>query len=414
MPKWIDKWEGGRIAENRHGKQIYYIESERWHKGKRIERISKALGEVTIKQARAQLALFQQDPQAYATPVEHREAKYEEDERRKVEDDLAAVYLTDKLIDDFIAVKTSPNGYSGSKRKARAVCDEHAWSLKAYLKKWQEKGPLRDRDLRSVDPDEVRAFVETLGTPGRQWIVALKSLTAWLCYKPGTPKLTKEEDPARKLTVPQYQEKTQEERVQQVYDVRELEATYRHIPSQTVRDVFRIRLATGLHVSEIERISKGDCTVTPVKNGGAIAATVDVKHKSGQEHRMSVDKPTLAALRRLQAANSTGYKRFDDNDRSYRGFPTTKTLLRNMKEAHLASGIRRVVIAHLRHTQASLALEYGKLVRPTKKRGGVAPSIVADRLGHSDTSMVQRVYSGVKVPPMIVLPLKLIHPSDPD
>ena len=85
-----------------------------------------------------------------------------------------------------------------------------------------------------------------------------------------------------------------------------------------------------------------------------------------------------------------------------------------MKEAHLASGIRRVVIAHLRHTQASLALEYGKLVRPTKKRGGVAPSIVADRLGHSDTSMVQRVYSGVKVPPMIVLPLKLIHPSDPD
>ncbi len=100
------------------------------------------------------------------------------------------------------------------------------------------------------------------------------------------------------LNVAQARRLTPAEKSKKVYRPDVLRAVYRHIPNQSVRDIFRVRMSTGLHFTEIARIVRGKAHIREV-DAGVIVAVIDVTHKSGQEHRQSVDAPTLAVIRRL-------------------------------------------------------------------------------------------------------------------
>ncbi|QRO01424.1 hypothetical protein JRI60_21590 [Archangium violaceum] len=79
------------------------------------------------------------------------------------------------------------------------------------------------------------------------------------------------------------------------------EATRRTTEVQCVRDVLCIHAKTGMHGTEIERLARGEGKVVVLEEPGEIAATVTFIHKSGNVHRQSIDRQTLAAVQRLQA-----------------------------------------------------------------------------------------------------------------
>jgi hypothetical protein len=80
--------------------------------------------------------------------------------------------------------------------------------------------------------------------------------------------------------VPQARRLLPAERAKKTYPLELFEAVYRDIPNQWVHDLFRVRIATGLHVSDIARIVRGEAVVSEVDTG-EIAAVADVTHKSG-------------------------------------------------------------------------------------------------------------------------------------
>jgi len=65
----------------------------------------------------------------------------------------------------------------------------------------------------------------------------------------------------------------------------------------------------------------------------------------------------------------------------------------------------------LRHSFATRAEEEGSVVYP-KGHGGPG-ELISAVMGHTETTTRKRFYSGVRVPPMIKLPIRLVHPDDP-
>jgi len=192
-----------------------------------------------------------------------------------------------------------------------------------------------------------RPGLATFAGSHKHRIVAIKSLAAWLRWM---GLLSRAEDPTLDLSVPQAKRPTPKTRAEHVYTVKDLEQAYRHIPNPTVRALYYVRVHTGLHETEIQRIAKGDCIIRRLKDQGAIEATVDVGRKTGDIHRQSIDKGTLAMLERLQALDGE--------------WPTEKTLARNRDKAAKASGCQPVFVGFLRHTRITLAAQVGEVVLP--------------------------------------------------
>jgi integrase len=383
VPTWIGSWKGGRIAESR-GRVTFVIERS-LGSGPTRRRITKNLGHVTEAQAEAELALFNRDPLGYLTPEEKAAVEATEKAEQSRAKEEESVVLDADLIGE--CVKALRDGYGTNKPCSK----HHLYVTHAYLSRWAVSPTLHGRDLREITITELRRELSS-GQSVKHRIVALKSLTAWLRWR-GDLKM--HEDPTLALNVPQAKRLGPAEKAAKVYDIALLEKTYRALPNQAVRDVFRVRMATGLHASEIARIARGEAMIRRLGKG-PIAATVDVRHKSGHDHRQSIDAATLAALDRLRVKN---------------GLPTEKTFARSLDKAAEVTG-SPVLIGNLRHTFSTLATTCGRAVHP-QETTGVPLEMVAQIVGHQSSATTKAFYLGTDIPPMITLPLQLEHPNDP-
>lgn len=382
---WVGRWAGGRIAQGADRRRSFWL--EKMVAGRRYSlRLS---GVHTEAEAVRELVLFNESPDTYQPPdVREETARLEAAERDRA-DATSAIVLDAELIGRCIEAMCEGYGSRGP------VSRHHAFVTHSCLTDWATSPALFGRDLRRVTLAELRTQLEQWPGSRKHRIVALRSLTAWLRWRGD---LGRAEDPTIDLSVPQARRPTPRERSARVYRPEVLEATYAHIPNQTVRDLFRVRLHTGLHETEIERIAHGEGILRPLRGMGRIAATVDVPHKSGQIHRQSVDAPTLAALERLRKLDGR--------------WPTEKTLARNRATAAERSRMPPVYLGNLRHTRITLAAELGSVVYARKKAG--APlDVIARSVGHRSTATTIGHYLGEDVPPMVVVPVPLKHDEDP-
>jgi hypothetical protein len=276
----------------------------------------------------------------------------------------APVFVTDERLKLYLA-------------SIRGTVKDHRAARFAYLTAWAKLG----LDLRTVDKRALRSALATWdgGHRGRvealnafaRFLVKEGDLTAWLPLEnPRPPAPTRAE--------------------RRAYSLEELRAAYARL-SGPVRDLFLVRAATGMHHTEIAQLrgapvlsgplpDKGPAIrELPAKPKSEIAGVLQVRHKNGQPHRVSVDAATLAAALRLRDRvpdRITAWEQFDP-----------------------------LVPSNLRHTFVTLAGEVGELVAYVA--AGVDRARIAQAVGHrAGSTMIGARYDKLQVPAMIKLPLE--------
>lgn len=401
------KWAGGRIQEGVRG-TTYWIE-----KSVGGQRYSIRLkGIASEPQAVKELLLFQGDPVSYLPPETREELKRLDVAEAEA---VAKAAKADILkIDAFLIEKFTTallDGYDP--RGART--EAHIGKVHRCLSAWSTCPAIKDRDFRQVTLGELlRQLDEWHDKKAR--IAALKALTKWMRSR---DLLKRSDDPTLDLACIQARKPTPAEREAKVYPVELLELTYGHIGNQDVRDLFWLRVHCGLHESEVKRIAKGECVIRKLDGQGKIAAVVEVQHKSREPHRQAVDAPTLARIERIMKLKT---------------WPTEKTLRANRERAAAGARIEliaklgaspgktgieeavkkvpEVYVGNLRATRTTLAEEFGTVVLPKAAKKGVPLELIARTHGHSP-STAAKFYSGRSVPPMVVVPVRLVHANDP-
>ncbi|NOJ83831.1 site-specific integrase [Myxococcus xanthus] len=363
---WVGKWAGGRIRDAA-GRAVWVIERQ-WA-GRRY---SVALDAASEREALAELALWERDPDAYRT-------------RRQAALDNAPVHIDEEAVAGLLLHLTE---------KGRGLA--HRRAVRAYLSAWGEA--LAGRDLRKVQLRDLRKLLADWGTARKYRIIALKSFTAWLREE---DRLKPSEDPTLSLRVPP----AVAEKGSRIkgYSLAFVERIYGTVGSQCVRDVLCLRAKTGMHATEIARIAAGEGALRVVNDPCGIVGTVTFKHKNGRIHIVSLDAQSMAAAERLQAR---GKSPSTSSVHECLGYAAGRLSKQFPNER-----ITPLVPGELRHSFATWASECGRVVKPTSD--GVPLKMVAAVMGHLNTRTTKLFYEGVQIPPMIVLPLNLHHPKDP-
>lgn len=376
---WSGKWKGGRTFDGKDGRPVFVL--RKMVQGRAYTVHLDARSET---EAEAELALFMRDPEGYSTKREARQQQQE-----------SAVYLNAETVGRFL----------DSMRQAKTT-ERYLGNVGFYLATWAEA--LSGRDLRTVTLQELLRELARHKTARKNRITALKSFASWLREQGA---LSLAEDPTVSLKVPVTRpEKAVREKGYGIETTERLyraisgweftnfgqEATRRMTDVQCVRDVLCIHAKTGMHGTEIERLAKGEGKVAVFEDQGEIAATVTFIHKSGNVHRQSIDRQTLAAVQRLQARGAA---------------PVDSHIRRVVARACETLGIEPVHFGEYRHSFVTWASECGQEVRP--KAGGLPLAAIAAVVGHHSANTTKRFYDNVKVPPMIKIPIKLEHPDDP-
>lgn len=345
----------------------------------RGERYSLRLGTLSQPDLDAELRLFARDPAGYR------------DAQRATRTPLPSptddgVYVTPDLIEAF-----------ASQMRTDGLSEKYIQNTLHYVEDWTlgpAKHPqlgLAGKDLRKVTLQDLHNALDKWKTAKQKRIAGLKAFTAFLR---GRGTLRSADDASIDLRSIQTKPPSPRERAAKTYSVEQLEGVYRHLHLQHYRDAFRVRVCTGMHVTEIDRMASGDCELVRLEDAGEIEGTVTFVHKSGGSHTLSLDAHTYAACVRLRKLGTFGDLRNED-----------------LAEAAKKAGVRPVMLANLRHTFVTLAATRGRLVQPPA--GGVPLDIVAQIVGHHAITTTRRFYLGSYTPPMIALPLKLVHPEDP-
>lgn len=357
-------WAGGRVRVARDGSEVFIL--ERMIHG---ERFTRTLDARTEKEANAELALFDTNPDAYAGR-----------EVRKAEATKAAAVVSDALIAQLLADMAADEMSEGHKK-----------SVQSYLRKWRDV--LDGRDLRKVNLVELREALRGWSTARKYRIIALKTFTAFL-RREGL--LKPADDASMELHVPT--SKPGKPHSQRAYQIAHVEKIYREVKSQFVRDVLCVAAKTGLHQTEIDRLARGMGEVVDLEGHGEIAGTIRFKHKSGEDHVRSVDAQTLAAVRRLQVRQKA---------------PNRHAAHESIGYAAQRAQVGLINPGQLRHCFATWAQERGARKVEPAAGSGVSIHEVAAALNHKSPTTTKRYYDGVQVPAMIVVPIKLKHPEDP-
>ncbi|GHG91518.1 hypothetical protein [Comamonas sp. JC664] len=344
------------------------------------------LGVASEREALAELALFERDPAAYQTKKEAARRKAEADQQTAGD----VVALTPELQGEFIE----------SARKEGLSEEYVKHILGNYLAHWGVA--LAGRDLRGVTLLELKKMLKGWKTAEHHRIVALKSFTSWLREE---GKLHRSNDPTLDLQVPQAQpEKSVRTKG---YTMAEVEAVYAEVSSQLLRDTLCLRAKAAMHDTEIARVARGEALLKEVNDPCGIKGTVTFHHKRGDDHVVSLDEQAFAAALRLQAR-----KRPLTRAPALLMLKRAASRLREKFETpEEKEKIRVIEPGEIRHSFSNWASEYGVLVRPTKQ--GLPVEEVAAVMGHRSTKTTRTFYKRVLVPPMIQLPLKLVHPEDP-
>lgn len=360
MPAWIGKWEGGRVYQDRRKRSVHVI--ERMIDGRRYTvRLPP-----NVKDPGAELALFLRDPEGYK----------QRNESTGLLPDEAAVLTLDEV--------TSFEGY----QRGQHMAEGYVRAVSSYLTDWANA--LKGRDLRRVTVSDLYRLLDRWETARNYRINALRAYCTYLVRR---QRLKPAENAAGLLEVTKPPPRRALER--QGYTIAEVEAFYRCLDSQRLRDYYLIAAKCGLHGTEIGRIARGEVEITPVGRGG-IAAVLRFIHKSGRDHRQSIDAQTLAAVRRLMALGKA---------------PGTK-IVSNWANQAGARSVRVVHHGRLRHSVVTW-LRGGQFRRYAVTSEGMALSEIAAMIGHRSLLMAKDHYDNTEVPELRLPTINLTHPEDP-
>ncbi len=340
-----ERWPGGYVHLAEDKTKTFIIEKriagERFH-------VSTRCGSLTA--AMKQLERFQADPLGYspagvtAGPV---------------------LSLTSELALEFHAWSTEVRGNT---RK-------HANEMGNRLKEWMID--LRGLDLRGVTlRDHIKPALERRPTCRQHRIIALKSFFGWLRKERGL--LTSAQDPTLDLMVPgavpeKHKRRKALSRERVLAAVDKLEPSY--------RDCLALLIATGWHVTELERfIREGEITGAGRGPLGPMV-TLATRHKNGATTRSPLSHSEhVCAAERLHGSRTVPRK-----------------LNEAIKTACRAADVEPFTLGVMRHTVATWAIE-----------AGATPAEVAEFLNHKDKSTTERFYIDVGVPTVSVPVLRLV------
>jgi integrase len=354
MPNWTGKWKGGRYYVDEDGRKVFFIE-------RRVEGRQRGIRLSTHdeKIAEGMLGLFEQDPIGFSAPPPPKP-------------DESAVYITPDRIKLYL-------------QSIRKAVQDHRNARQSYLKAWANYRDDNGRalDLRKADRHALRAALASFDGGYKGRAEALNAFARFMCKESELAQW----NPLVNTTDP---EATRADRV--AYSVEEMRETWERLPAGAIRDVFLVRLTTGLHGTEIAQIKGAPLYSGPLPDKGVgirvldgkheIRGVVQVvhkkKHKKERRHRVSMNQATLEAVLRLQ-----------------KHVPTRVSVW---------EALDPIVPSNLRHTFITLGADVGELV--TFTGGGVDRSRVAQVVGHrSGSTMTADRYEKQQIPPMIKLPL---------
>lgn len=375
MSEWLGKWKGGRYYRNNRstGRLVYVI--ERKHRGRPY---SIPLDAGNESQAEAQLALFFEDPVAFHSK--------RQTERTLLPEAVRIDETTTQAVLDALKRNGSEQPYLkevrrylvdwGNVLKGRPISTVSTRELKAHLKKW--KGAQHHR----------KAAIKTFCT-----------------FFVDEGDLLPTENPAATLRMSEGKKQKRTKVTKKLpYSIAEVEAHYAALDTQAARDLFVLRCKAGMHGTEVCRVASGDWRIEEVDgNGTVICAKLTFLQKSG-EHCVSLDAQMLAAARRLIAAKYA---------------PGKGTMAKAVRRAAARLAEKSgdgAVVAHLhpgrlRHSFMTWARTCGKWVTVTGT--GVAVGEIQQVVGHRSGSTVTTDHYIGGIPPLIWVPINLVHPDDP-
>lgn len=283
----------------------------------------------TERAALEQLARFESDPNNY-------------DPRGTPRREDSAVRITAELIDDYERYQVD----------VRRNTKPHAASVAEYLAHWMVA--LDGRDVRTLRATDFRQMLGEWKTAKRYRAGAIKGFMRWLREERGL--ITGAEDGARDFRIPKAT--PAKLRRKRALDFRQVEAALAMLRGPT-RDVLRVLMATGLHVTELRRFAaEGELFgPTPENAAAGVLANLAMKHKSGQLH--------VVALRQQDAVDAA--ERLKKAGR----LPANEQLRVEVFAACDAASVERFGLGVIRHSVATWLAEKG-----------VALAQIADFLGH--------------------------------
>lgn len=351
MPrKWARKWKGGRCYLDSEGRPVFVIEAMR--DGLRyVIKLDTHDEELAV----GEYARFRESPVSYVRPTPPPPAAPE------------AVTITTDRVARYI-------------ESIRDTVIDHQKARRSYLVAWSAKG----LNLQTVERKTLREALASFegGHAGRA--EALNAFARWLVREGELPawnplQNTHDYDP----------ELARADRV--AYSLEELKVAYDKLTDQRFKDLLLVRVATGMHHTEIEQVEGCKLYSGPLPEKGVgirklggkhpIQGVIQVMHKSRHRHRQSVDARVLRAVLRLRD-----------------GVPHRVAVWKALEPLG-------VVPSNLRHTFITQAGEVGQEV--TYKDAGVGRALIAQVVGHRQGStMTADRYDKMQVPRMIRLPLE--------
>lgn len=361
MATWAGKWLGGRTYID--GRRTVYV-IERMRGGIRyVYRLDARDAET----AERELAAFERDPPGF---------------RALPPPSPSGLSISAKSIGVVLRWQAAEN-----------QAQEHRYATLLYLKQWAKA--LKGQDLNTLTVPECERLLDTWKTARKMRIVALKTFCT---YHAKRNLLTT--NPAARLQIPK--SIAAKHTAPRHFHPEEVARAYRASNTQVQRDTIQLALKAGHHLTEIERFASGVGRLVKVEGQGEIAGVIWVLQKSGEQHPNSLDAQAFAAAERIQARGRIP-------DRPKRHDFAVRVAARLSLE--LAREIRPVQYGALRHSFITWARSKGgRIVRPVNY--GVTLDEIRDVVGHKSTRTT-RGYDGTEIPPMIVVPIELWHPSDP-
>lgn len=335
------KWLGGYVHTEKDGRPLFVI--ERQVRGRRFHVSTRCN---TERGALQQLARFEADPFGY-----------------RPEGDVGEepLLMTAELIAKFHAWSVDVRGNT----------EKHAVEMTNRLSQWAEV--LDGVDLRKA------TLREHIVPPLDQWagrqhrIIALKSFYAWL--RKERHLLTSAQDPTLDLPVPQAVPEKHKRR--KAVEWERVQAAFRHL-APPYRDVLQLLVATGWHVTELERfVRASDSSITKPptrvvdRQGREVLAVLCTLHKTGKQTRTPLmERAHVEAAERLRARGEV-----------------PRRLNEALASACKAADVTEFTLGVMRHSVATWALELG-----------ATPKEAADHLGHESERTTLRFYADVAVP----------------
>lgn len=347
MPDWAGKWEGGRFYLDEAGRPVYFIE--------RKGRVVKAGTSESL--ALGQLALFLEDP-----------VKFMRQRAPEPDSTPQSVFITTERLNLYM-------------QSIRTCVQDHRDARWSYLKQWSEK----QIDLTAAEKRTLREKLAEWDGGHRGRVEALNAFCNFLVEE-GDLKTWK------RFVNPFEAKQTRAARV--IYTLKELQEKFKELQAGPIRDVFFLRASAGLHQTEIDQLYKAKTYTGPLPDKGTgirvlgedhqIKGVLQVKHKNGQRHRVSLDRAGLDVALRLRE-----------------GVPSRVAVWKRLSP---------MTPSNLRHTFVTLMGEIGTVVE--YKSGGISRAQVAQLVGHrAGSTMTADKYENIQIPAMGYLPITTADPS---